>query len=161
TDGVGQRTLSNLLLRLSYDGNLVVQRTAVLALGRVSDARAFEQLQRLLKEGSSPVKAAATYALAQRALAKPAAADSQPAEANAEMVRQVVPLLQKALDDPSLEVVVAAAENLGLLGVAEAGPVLAVLLRHHSESVRQTAAQALERIADPSALDGVLQAMDD
>jgi HEAT repeat protein len=77
------------------------------------------------------------------------------------MVRQVVPLLQKALDDPALEVVVAAAENLGTLGVPEAGPVLTVLLRHHSESVRQTAAQALERIADPAVLDGVLGALED
>jgi hypothetical protein len=96
-------------------------------------------------------------------MAKPAEApaDSQPPDGNAEVVRQVVPLLQKALDDPALEVVVAAAENLGALGVAEAGPVLAVLLRHHSESVRQTAAQALERIADPAALDGVLAALDD
>lgn len=162
-DGVGQRTLSNVLLRLSYDGNLIVQRTAVLALGRVPDPRAFEQLQRLLKEGSAPVRAAATYALTQRAMAKPAegTSDSPPADGNAEVVHQVVPLLQKALDDPALEVVVAAAENLGALGVPEAGPVLAVLLRHHSESVRQTAAQALERIADPSSLDGVLAALDD
>jgi hypothetical protein len=75
--------------------------------------------------------------------------------------RQVVPALQKALDDPALEVVVEAAESLGTLGVPEAGPVLIVLLRHPSRSVRQTAAQALERVADLSVLDSLLDALDD
>jgi HEAT repeat protein len=155
--------LAGILLRLSYDGNAGVQRAAVLALGRVPDPRALEQLQRLLREGTSSVRSAAAHALAQRALAKTPelGPDGQPAAANTELVRQVVPLLQKALDDPALEVVVAAAENLGSLGVPEAGPVLIVLLRHHSESVRQTAAQALERVADTAVLDGVLAGLDD
>jgi hypothetical protein len=69
--------------------------------------------------------------------------------------------LQKALDDPALEVVVAAAEGLGTLGVPEAGPVLTGLLRHPSESVRQTAAQALERVAEPAVLDRLLALLDD
>jgi len=163
-DSVGQRALAGILLRLSYDGNAGVQRAAVLALGRVPETRAFEQLQRLLREGTPTVRAAAAHALTQRAVAKTPAPgpDGQPvAPPAAEEIRQVVPLLQKALDDPALEVVVAAAENLGTLGVSEAGPVLSVLLRHHSESVRQTAAQALERVADPAVLDGVLAGLDD
>jgi HEAT repeat protein len=69
--------------------------------------------------------------------------------------------LQKALDDPALEVVVEAAESLGTLGVAEAGPVLTVLLRHPSRPVRQTAALALERVADLNVLDGLIEALDD
>src|SRR5262249_42557366 len=77
-----------------------------------------------------------------------------------ERQRQVVPLLQKALDDPSLEVVVEAAEDLGALGVPEAGPVLAVLLRHPSAPVRQAAAHAPERGADPHVRDGLLEALD-
>jgi HEAT repeat protein len=50
---------------------------------------------------------------------------------------------------------------LGALGVTEAGPVLLGLLRHPSESVRQTAAQALERVADAGVLSGLLDALDD
>src|SRR5439155_21365717 len=71
------------------------------------------------------------------------------------------PVLQKALEDPALEAVVEAAEDLGTLGVAEAGPMLTALLRHPSEPVRQTAAQALERVADTSMLDVLLKALDD
>jgi HEAT repeat protein len=57
--------------------------------------------------------------------------------------------------------VVEAAESLGTLGVPEAGPVLTVLLRHPSKSVRQTAASALERIADASCLSGIFEALED
>jgi HEAT repeat protein len=161
-DSVGQRALGELLLRLSHDGDTSVQGPAVLALGRFNDPRAFERLRRLLHQGSPSVRAAASHALAQQALAR-TAADSIPevGPPRAERIRQVVPLLQKALDDPALEVVVAAAEDLGTLGVPEAGPVLAVLLRHQSESVRQTAAQALERVADPNVLEGLLAGLDD
>jgi hypothetical protein len=76
-------------------------------------------------------------------------------------VKEVVPILQKALDDPALEVVVEAAEALGVLGAPEAGPVLTGLLRHPAESVRQTAAQALERVADVGVVDGLLRGLDD
>jgi hypothetical protein len=86
------------------------------------------------------VRAAAARSLAQQARGTGAEA--------LERQRQVVPLLQKALEDPALEVVVEAAEDLGALGVPEAGPVLTVLLRHPSPPVRQTAAQALERVAE-------------
>jgi HEAT repeat protein len=158
-DSVGQRALGNLLLRLSNDGTVEVQRPAVLALGRINDPRAFEQLRRLLEQAKPPVRAAAAHALTQQALARTGGAELAPR--NSDSVRKVVPLLQKALDDPALEVVVAAAEDLGTLGVPEAGPVLAVLLRHSSESVRQAAAQALERIAEPAVLDSVLTGLDD
>ncbi|MBV9124338.1 MAG: HEAT repeat domain-containing protein, partial [Planctomycetes bacterium] len=45
--------------------------------------------------------------------------------------------------------------------VSEAGPVLTALLVHPSAPVRQTAAQALERVADITVLDGLLTALDD
>jgi HEAT repeat protein len=73
----------------------------------------------------------------------------------------VVAVLQKALDDPALEVVVEAAEDLGALGVPEAGPVLVCLLSHSSNPVRQAAVHALERVADASVLDELLAALDD
>jgi len=142
-----------MLLRLSRDGNVEVQRAAVLALGRVNDTRAVDRSRLLLGSGTASVRAAAARALAQQA-------QGTGPEAIARQ-RQVVPLLQRALDDPALEVVVEAAEDLGALGVPEAGPVLTALLRHPSEPVRQTAAQALERVADAGILAGLLQALDD
>src|SRR5204863_2809150 len=120
---------------------------------RVPDGRAFDRLRFLLQRGPSPVRAAAARSLAQQARGNGAEAQ--------ERQRQVVPPLQKALEDPALEVVVEAAEDLGALGVPEAGPVLTALLRHPSEPVRQTAAQALERVADAGILAGLLQALDD
>ncbi|MCS6852863.1 MAG: HEAT repeat domain-containing protein [Gemmataceae bacterium] len=153
TDGIGQRLLAEALLRLSRDSDPEVQRPAVLALGRLQDERAFHHLKLVLQHGSPPIRAAAAHALAQLA--------SGPGPAAQAMLPQVVPLLQKALDDPALEVVVAAAEDLGNLGVPEAGPVLTALLRHPSEPVRQTAALALERAADPSILDSLLAALED
>lgn len=152
-DAVGQRALSDALHRLSRDGNLEVQRAAVLALGRLNDARAFDQARLMLRRGQPPVRAAAAHALAQQARGASSAAQA--------LQHLIVPLLQKALDDPALEVVVAAAEDLGTLGVPEAGPVLTGLLKHSSESVRQTAAQALEQVADLKVMEGLLTGLDD
>jgi len=160
-DGVGQRALGDLLLRLSLDGEVGVQRAATLALGRVTEVRAFEQLCRLLRTGKAPVRSAAANALARHIQTRPAGATGPAGLPDPDRIQQVVPLLQKALEDPALEVVVAAAEGLGTLGVPEAGPVLASLLRHPSEPVRQTAASALERIADPTVFDHLLAALED
>src|SRR5262249_40113787 len=100
-----------------------------------------------------PIRAAAVRSLAQQAQ------DSGP---DAESVRkQIVPILKQALEDPALEVVVEAAEDLGVLGVAEANPVLLGLLRHPSVPVRQAAAQALERVAEPTAFDNLYAALGD
>jgi HEAT repeat protein len=152
-DSVGRRALSEILMRLSQDGNQEIQRSAVLGLGRVSEPAACEQLRSLLQKGTAPVRAAAARALAQQAKGTgPEAIRRQ---------RKAVPALQRALDDPAIEVVVEAAESLGTLGVPEAGAVLTVLLRHPSQPVRQTAALALERIADHSSLDGLLAALND
>ena len=152
-DAVGQRTLAELLLRLSHDSAADIQRSAVLALGGSADPRVFERLLSLLQRGPAPARGAAAHAMAQQI--KVAGRQGQVRQ------REVIPALQKALDDPSLEVVVEAAESLGTLGAPEAGPVLTVLLRHPSRSARQTAALALERVADVGVLDGLLQALDD
>lgn len=152
-DTVGQQALVDALLQLSHDPAPEVRRPAVLALGQVRDARAFDRLQVLMRQAPPSVRAAAAHALALQAIG------SGP-EVRVRK-QQVVPLLQKALDDTSLEVVVEAAEGLGVLGVPEAGPVLAVLLGHPSRPVRQTAAQALERVADATILDSLLRGLDD
>jgi HEAT repeat protein len=157
TDATGQRALADLLLRLGHDGNAAVQKGAIAALGRISDPRIFEELRQLLTNRHVSARAAAARALAQHVTLKPPA----PAGLGTEMMCQAVPLLQMALNDPALDVVVAAAEGLGGLGVPEAGPVLTALLQHPSESVRQTAAQALERVADASVLEGLLAGLED
>ena len=152
-DVARQKQLMQVLLKLSQDSSLDVQRAATLALGRIQDPAALERLRGLLRQGRPPVRAVAARSLA--ALARGTDADARARQ------KEIVPLLQKALDDPSLEVVAEAAEDLGALGIVEAGPVLLGLLRHSSESVRQTAAQALERVADAAVLNGLLEALDD
>lgn len=157
SDAVGKRDLADLLLHFSRDHSAEVQRAAVLALGNVADQRAFDRLQALLRHGSAPVRAAAARSLVQQTKA---VRPETPREARARQ-RDIVSALQKALEDPALEVVIEAAEDLGSLGLPEAVPVLTALLRHPSEQVRQTAAQALERVADATVLDELLKALDD
>src|SRR5262249_32382747 len=136
--GPARRVLADVLVRLSHDGSPEVQRMAVLALGRGPDQGAFQRLCGLLKQGPpplrAPVGAAAAGARAQQAGAPGAEALGRR--------KQVVAALQKALDDCAVEVVVEAAEALGTLGVPEAAPVLAGLLRPPAEHARQAAAAA-------------------
>jgi HEAT repeat protein len=145
--------LSRGIVRLSEDSHAEVQRAAVLALGRLKNAESFGKLKDLLATGPVSVRVAAARALA-------AQSAGTTADARARQ-KQAVPLLQKALEDPSLEVVAEAAEAMGSLGASEAGPVLTSLLRHSSDGVRQTAAQALERTADSSLADGLLAGLED
>jgi HEAT repeat protein len=152
-DAARLAALVPLLLRLSQDGTVEVQRAAVLALGKVQDPAAFERLLMLLEEGRPAVRSAAA-----RSLSLQSRGDDAEAAARK---KRTLPALQKALHDPAHEVVVDAAEELGVLGAPEAGPVLIGLLRRPSEHVRQTAAQALERVAEAPVLDGLLAALDD
>jgi HEAT repeat protein len=149
-DAARQAQLGPMLLRLSRDAAPEVKQAATLGLSRVGDPAAGERLRALLHDGRAGVRAAAARALAQQARA-----------AETERKRQAVAALQRALDDPALEVVVEAAEGLGSLGALEAGPVLLPLLQHPSESVRRTAAQSLERVADAAVLDGLLSGLGD
>jgi HEAT repeat protein len=148
-----REALTGVLLRLSHDGALEVQRAAVLGLGRVDGEAAFDRLQVLLESGEPAVRRVAARSLALQVRGSDEAAQGRQ--------RQAVPVLSKALGDPSLEVVVEAAEGLGMLGARAAGPVLTALLRHPAEHVRQTAAQALERSAEPAALDDLLAGLHD
>lgn len=152
-EAVHKRTLTQALLRLSQDSVVEVRRAAVLGLGRVSDTSVFERLQRLAHADVPGVRTAALHALSLQARGNEGDAPARR--------RQIMPLLQDALDDPALEVVVEAAEDLGALGAREAGPVLTGLLHHSSETVRQAAAQALERVAEPAVLPGLFDALDD
>ena len=136
-----QKVLMQVLFRLSHDGTVEVQRAAVLGLGRVNDPAVFDRLKTLVAQAQAPVRAAAARALAQQART-----EGPDAKARRE---EVIPVLRKALDDSALEVVVEAAEGLEALGALNAAPVLAGLLHHHSEAVRQTAAQALDAWPTP------------
>ena len=148
-----QQVLVQVLFRLSHDGSVDVQRAAVLGLGRVHDPAVFERLKTLVEQGRPVVRAAAARALAQQARE-----DGPEAKARRD---EVIAVLQKAVDDSALEVVVEAADGLESLGALDATPVLAGLLHHHSQAVRETAAQALERSADAAVLKDVLAALDD
>jgi HEAT repeat protein len=151
TDAVGQNALADVLLRLSRDSLEEVQKPAVLALGRVTDPRVVSRLITLLRKGRTSIRVAAARSLAQQAIL--------PGQTH--LQSQVVPALQRAIEDPAIEVVIEAAEGLGTLGVPEAIPMLADLLRHSSDQVRQTAAHAIERVADRSILDALLKTLDD
>src|SRR5262249_11039794 len=128
-DAPSQRTLADLVIRLSRDSTAEVQCAAVLALGRVADPRAFERLRLLLAHEAVAVRVAAVRSLAQHARSTGSETSHKP----------IIPLLQRMLEDPALEVVIETAEDLGALGIAEASPVLTGLLRHPSASVRQAA----------------------
>ncbi|HVS37242.1 MAG TPA: HEAT repeat domain-containing protein [Gemmataceae bacterium] len=148
-----QQILVQVLFRLSHDGSVEVQRAAVLGLGRVHDPAVMDRLRTLVQEGRPAVRAAAARALAQQAREEGPDAKVRRDE--------VIAVLQKAVDDSALEVVVEAADGLESLGALDATPVLAGLLHHHSEAVRETAAQALERSADAAVLKDILAALDD
>jgi HEAT repeat protein len=140
------KSLCDLLLTFSEDGVEAVQRQAVLALEKVDDPRARERLLHLLRQGSAEVRAAAARSLGRyRAADKDGGADAA--------TPQVIAALQDALGDPSLAVVGEAAESLGTLGARQAAPLVAGLLRHPADSVRQAAARALERLPDPALLE--------
>jgi HEAT repeat protein len=152
-DSTRLKELMAMLLRLSRDSCAEVQRAAVLGLGKFADEAVIEQLLGLLEHGRPAVRPAAARSLAALARGPDAAAMNRK--------KRILPALQMALGDPSHEVVVEAAEELGALGALEAGPVLTSLLRHSSENVRQAATQALERVADASVLEGLLGALSD
>jgi HEAT repeat protein len=152
-DAEKHATLATLLLRLTRDNDSEVQRAAVLALGRFPDASAYGRLEQLLHSTQAHVRAAAIQAISLQARGTSPEAKAR--------IKKVVPLLQKGLEDKALEVVVEAAEALGMLGAPEAGPVLIGLLRHPAEHVRQTAAQALERTADAGLIDSLLRGLND
>lgn len=152
-DAARLHQIAQILVRLSGDGTVEVQRAAVLGLGRVDDAAAVARLFTLVRSGRPQVRAAAARSLALQA--RSAGAEGK------ERFKDVIPTLQQALADPALEVVVEAAEDLGVLGAQGAGPVLTRLLSHSSETVRQAAAQALEHVADGAVVERLLAALDD
>jgi HEAT repeat protein len=153
-NGAEQKGYASLLLDLSRDGVETVQRQAVLMLEKVDDMRAFERVMDLLTTSTSPaIRAAAARSLGRcRALKNAGARD---------LKSRAMAALERALEDPTLEVVANVAESLGSLDVPEAAPILAGLLRHPSETVRQSASTALEQAANSPVLPALYAALDD
>ncbi|MCS7016140.1 MAG: HEAT repeat domain-containing protein [Gemmatales bacterium] len=151
-DSAQQEQITRLLLQLTEDGVEAVQRQAVLALEkRLEDPRVLSRLLTLLENGSVAVRAAAA-----RSLGRFRAPPEQP-----ERLEPILSALKKALADPSLLVVAEATESLGAIGAPQAAVLLAELLHHPSEGVRQAAARALEPVADERVLADLRQALGD
>jgi HEAT repeat protein len=149
-----RKALAELLLQLSEDGVEAVQRQSVLALEKIDDPRALERLLALLQAGSVNVRAGAARSLGRFRIAK---TGEQALDANA----RAIAALEKALSDPSLAVVAEAVESMGSLGVPEAAPIVAGLLRHPADPVRQAAARALEQVADVRTLVALSSGLED
>jgi HEAT repeat protein len=138
-----QKKLAELLIKLSDDGMEKVQQQAVLAMEKVGDPRVFERLLLLLETASPNVRAAAARSLGRY---RPGTSES------ATLNLRAIGALEKALGDGELLVVVEAAASLGTMDAPEAAPVLARLLKHPADRVRQAAAEALEQVTNANIL---------
>lgn len=148
-----KKAVADLLLLLSRDGVEAVQRQAVLALERIDEPRAFERLLELLVRGQPLVRAAAARSLGR--CRQRSGADGVTYKQRALLA------LEEALGDPHLAVVASAAESLGSLDYPEAAPILAGLLRHHADVVRQAAAAALEQNPSARVLSAIFTGLED
>ncbi len=153
TEPASAKPLGILLLRLSHDADTSVARSATEGLGRVNDNAAWQRLIQIAKSPSVPLRVAAIRGLSQQA--------RLPSNQEGIVRRRIVNPILKGLEDPAIEVVVEAAEDLGSLGLPEAVPILGHLLLHPEDAVRKISAQAMERVANPSSIETILKAMDD
>ncbi len=103
-EAAAKRRLTQALMQLTHDSAAEVQRAAVLGLGRVHEAAVFERLRHLADADAPTVRTAVLHALTLHARGEGVDVPVRR--------KQVMPLLQGALDDPALEVVVEAAEDL-------------------------------------------------
>jgi cyclophilin family peptidyl-prolyl cis-trans isomerase/HEAT repeat protein len=134
------------------DPDPAVRRRAALAVGRLQDSAGVELLVPLLEDRDAEVKREAAFALGQIGLAHPATPE-RPAPARA--------ALERVTTDPDAATAELALEALGKLGDRAATPRVAGFLGHASAALRGAAALALWRLADSTALDPLLQALDD
>jgi len=122
-------------------------------LGRVTDPAARDRLIQVASSPSVPLRVAALRGLAQQA--------RLPSNQDAASKTAIEAQIFKSLEDSAIEVVVEAAEDLSIRGQEAAVPFLANLLRSPQEPVRKISAQALERVANNTAIEAILKAMDD
>jgi len=130
------------LIEALGDPSREVRREAVFALARIGDHDAVEPLIRCLGSTEGGIQQPAAYALGKL------------------RDQRAVPALLQALADPPLADTAAAA--LGEIGDRSATTALLGLLRHPSapESTRASAANALSRLGEVSALPDILSALE-
>jgi cyclophilin family peptidyl-prolyl cis-trans isomerase/HEAT repeat protein len=134
------------------DPDPALRRRAALAVGRLQDTAGTALLLPLLADADAGVRREAVFALGQIGLAHPAA-PGRPAAA-----RAAVETLVLNGDEATAEL---GLEALGKLGDRAATPIVTSFLVNASATLRGTAALALWRLADSTALAPLLQAIDD
>ena len=148
-----ERVLADsVLARGLADSDAALRRRAALAVGRLQDSAGTSLLLPLLDDPNVEVRREAVFALGQIGLAHPAGA-GPPAAGRAALER-----LAGEGDAPTVEL---ALEALGKLGDKAATPRVASCLGHADPRVREAAAVALWRLADSTALNPLLQALED
>ena len=149
-----QRSLAGgTLARHLADPDAALRRRAALAVGRLQDTAGTALLLPLLQDPDAEAKREALFALGQIGLAHPAG-PGRPAPARSALER-----LAGAGDPATADL---ALEALGKLGDRAATPLVVSFLRTSSlPQLRGSAAVALWRLADSTALVPLLEALDD
>jgi cyclophilin family peptidyl-prolyl cis-trans isomerase/HEAT repeat protein len=140
------------LARALADADAALRRRAALAVGRLQDTLGTPLLLPLLHDADPEVRREAVFALGQIGLAHPATAGS-PAAARAPLEAMAT-----GADVASTELVL---EALGKLGDRATTPFVVRFLGHADPALRGAAALALWRLSDSTALDPLLERLDD
>jgi cyclophilin family peptidyl-prolyl cis-trans isomerase/HEAT repeat protein len=145
-----ERTLAGgTLARYLADPEKALRRRAALAVGRLQDSSGTALLLPLLNDGDVEVRREAVFALGQIGLAHPR--PSAPARSE---IQRLVTSGDPATADLGLEA-------LGKLGDPAATPFVTTYLQHQESSLRGTAAVALWRLADSTALAPLIGCLED
>jgi len=137
------------LARFLGDADAALRRRAALAIGRLQDTAGTALLLPLLDDKDPEVRREAVFALGQIGLAVPL----RPAPARAAIER-----LAAASDPATTDLVL---EALGKLGDRAATPLVVSYLQSPEPLLRGTAAVALWRLADSTALEPLLERIED
>ncbi|HTM57726.1 MAG TPA: HEAT repeat domain-containing protein [Candidatus Udaeobacter sp.] len=128
-----------------------VRARAALALGRIQDSTSIQPLIPVAADPAFEPRREAVFALGQIALAHPGSPTLAPAR----------PALDAALNAPDTTTVDLAIEALGKLGDKASTRRVASYLNSPSALLRGDAALALWRLADSTAIDGLIDHVDD
>jgi len=148
-----RRLAGGTLARCLADPDAALRRRAALAVGRLQDTAGTALLLPLLQDATAEVQREAVFALGQIGLAHPAGPGrSAPA-------RPALERLAGTGDPATVDLVL---EALGKLGDRAATPLVVSILRDGaSPLLRGSAAAALWRLADPTALEPLLPCLED
>ncbi|HMO35715.1 MAG TPA: HEAT repeat domain-containing protein, partial [Gemmatales bacterium] len=133
-DAPSKRIYTDTLLHLSKDAHAKVQQRAVQALERADSPEVYRRLIDLLRAPSAKVRAAAARSLGNYRGSIPLPSTQE----------STLAALEQALRDSSPNVVAQAATSIGALRLPRSSQLLAELLKHPTEEVRQAACASLE-----------------